>query len=183
MNLDNKNTRVISSSLWPDFRVYLNTNKRSFRKKWSAVRYAARSAQRCCGSDPISCRKPLASAGTKCCFSFTFKETIMGGREPHQFCICDSFQFCKKEIDRRILKLGALPTGRVTKGALIEKLESKYVTSAQTEALCSSLYFFPDMPLKPQSCQKRLWISLTVIVAILRLQWLYFFFLSSFIEK
>lgn len=51
----------------------------------------------------------------------------------------DSFQFFKKEIDRRILKHGALLTDKVSKGAFIQKLENRYMTNAHTAIIFMSL--------------------------------------------
>lgn len=102
----------------------------------------------------------------------------------HQFYTCDSFQFFKKEIGRRILKHGALLTDKVSKGALIQKLENKYMTNAQRAIIFMFLPLFwrgPQAPELSETAVNLINCNCNNIKTPMTL--FFFFFLSGFIEK
>ena len=103
----------------------------------------------------------------------------------HQFYICDSFQFFKKEIGRRILKHGALLTDKVSKDALIQKLENKYMTNAQTAIIFMFLPLLRSAPQAPELSETAVNLINCNCNNIKTPMTLFFlsFFLSSFIEK
>ena len=151
MNLDNKSTRAIRSSPWPDFRVCLNTNKKQLPQDmkhctWGCV----------IGAGTAWRRHPSLLQETWACVErsaalLSLLKTVLRGQKTTPVLHMWFFTVFKKEIDRTILKFGALLTGKVTTGVLIQKLGNKYVTDAQTEAFCSCLYLFHEVPLKPRA--------------------------------